>query len=375
MQNSRAIAKEQIKKALAVHNSPAQRVSLLEARAAIEPDDLTVQLRLGRARYRNNQTGTFEDHLNHCLTLAEQLPLEDNFPTEELLWSVHFSPDSSLLHKRLSQLQTAVENRRRICKNTIELSVGLCRVLLARRDRQAFIRAVADLPLSQSGQEPLKSREIKSQIRLLKDIATRWAAPEYPDYTTTKVFGIGLSRTGTSSLHSALDQLGLTGIHWQNALTRDLIQQHDYFLYDAFSDVGITAQFEMLFTMFPNARFVWTTRAFEDWQYSVHRHYKKNIGINSPNELIKPPVSDSFRGLKGQIEASNYGHHASWHDAYSAHTKRVEHFFADKHPSKLLRISITDGDGWEPLCKFLGYPVPQTPFPHKNVAPPKSKHT
>ena len=23
--------------------------------------------------------------------------------------------------------------------------------------------------------------------------------------------------------------------------------------------------------------------------------------------------------------------------------------------------------GWGPLCKFLGVPVPQTPFPHKNV--------
>jgi hypothetical protein len=25
-------------------------------------------------------------------------------------------------------------------------------------------------------------------------------------------------------------------------------------------------------------------------------------------------------------------------------------------------------DGWEPLCKFLGKPVPDTPFPHANAA-------
>ena len=23
-------------------------------------------------------------------------------------------------------------------------------------------------------------------------------------------------------------------------------------------------------------------------------------------------------------------------------------------------------DGWEPLCKFLGHPTPDVPFPHKN---------
>lgn len=23
-------------------------------------------------------------------------------------------------------------------------------------------------------------------------------------------------------------------------------------------------------------------------------------------------------------------------------------------------------EGWEPLCKFLGFPVPDEPFPHKN---------
>ena len=33
-------------------------------------------------------------------------------------------------------------------------------------------------------------------------------------------------------------------------------------------------------------------------------------------------------------------------------------------PDQLLEFSVKDG--WEPLCKFLGVPVPQNPFPHKN---------
>lgn len=35
------------------------------------------------------------------------------------------------------------------------------------------------------------------------------------------------------------------------------------------------------------------------------------------------------------------------------------------HKDRLLEWYIEDG--WEPLCKFLGKPVPDTPFPHANA--------
>nr|XP_039273574.1 uncharacterized protein LOC120347597 [Styela clava] len=31
---------------------------------------------------------------------------------------------------------------------------------------------------------------------------------------------------------------------------------------------------------------------------------------------------------------------------------------------RLLKMNLSDG--WEPLCKFLGKPIPNVPFPHKN---------
>lgn len=34
------------------------------------------------------------------------------------------------------------------------------------------------------------------------------------------------------------------------------------------------------------------------------------------------------------------------------------------HPEKLLVFEPSQG--WEPLCKFLGKPVPDQPFPHVN---------
>ena len=58
-------------------------------------------------------------------------------------------------------------------------------------------------------------------------------------------------------------------------------------------------------------------------------------------------------------------------DFSKAHLER--HFNAwnqsviDKCPKdKLLVFDVKQG--WEPLCKFLGKPVPDTPFPHVNDA-------
>ena len=35
-------------------------------------------------------------------------------------------------------------------------------------------------------------------------------------------------------------------------------------------------------------------------------------------------------------------------------------------PERLLTYRL--GDGWDPLCRFLGVPVPEAPFPRRNSA-------
>lgn len=46
---------------------------------------------------------------------------------------------------------------------------------------------------------------------------------------------------------------------------------------------------------------------------------------------------------------------------YEEHYERLE---ADLKPGTYLSWAVEDG--WEPLCKFLGKPVPETPFPSGN---------
>ena len=46
---------------------------------------------------------------------------------------------------------------------------------------------------------------------------------------------------------------------------------------------------------------------------------------------------------------------------------RSARYFADR-PGDLLEIDISRGGGWEPLCAFLGEPVPDVAFPRSNSA-------
>ena len=47
--------------------------------------------------------------------------------------------------------------------------------------------------------------------------------------------------------------------------------------------------------------------------------------------------------------------------AYEAHNAYVR---ATAPPERL--VEWAPGDGWEPICRALGLPVPEEPFPHVN---------
>jgi hypothetical protein len=49
-------------------------------------------------------------------------------------------------------------------------------------------------------------------------------------------------------------------------------------------------------------------------------------------------------------------------DFFRRHTETV---LAGVPKDRLLVFNVTEG--WEPLCRFLGVPVPQTPYPRENT--------
>lgn len=186
-----------------------------------------------------------------------------------------------------------------------------------------------------------------------------------------KVFGIGLSRTGTTSLSRALSILGYDTADWMHE--GRVSGWSEFYEKDAVTDVSCSLQFESLYFTFKKSKFVYTKRSRSEWTRSIKNHY----GAGRPSELIDDWKSEAYwernqnwefyNSFKSaQIQKCLYIGHKTWEAAYESYDERVRAFFDDKPEHRFLAMNIPDGDGWSKLCTFLGVDLPDQPFPHKN---------
>jgi tetratricopeptide (TPR) repeat protein len=261
------------------------------------------------------------------------------------------------LEKLLESTEQAVSGRK---KNIAGFRMLQADIYLALHKYGEFVDAVDKIAALASPPNALST---------LQKIAGKCGCPNFPDSGAHKVFGIGLSRTATSSLNRALNILGFHSIHWLNPHTRTLIGDKDFFLFDGFTDITVSYKFESLYETFPNARFIYTSRPMESWVRSVASHYKNARGISMPSELDQPHIAQRFNGAAGPVEWNLYAQYPSWEEAYQHFHKRVEGFFADKPCERYLELQIVEGEGWRKLCTFLDKPIPGVPFPNTNPTP------
>lgn len=183
-----------------------------------------------------------------------------------------------------------------------------------------------------------------------------------------KIFGIGLNKTGTVSLHNALLALGYRSLHFAGPEEREKIQQArregrglvDYLPeYDAFSDIwSLSKNFALLDEQYPGSKFILTTRGLDGWLRSRRHHVERNI---------RRKEAGTYHGTFLTVDVDE------WTRQYRDHHERVFAHFADR-PDDLLVMDIPGGDGYDVLCPFLGRPVLDEPFPWRNrgATPPSA---
>jgi len=172
----------------------------------------------------------------------------------------------------------------------------------------------------------------------------------------TKVFCIGFSKTGTTSLDKALAILGYRNVHWLRGHLKPKIGWIDYIKkspFDAFSDAPMYRPnlFKKIDKAFPNSKFILTVRKPEDLANSWSNYF---------NHVTWSFTNDDDKKLLMTM--------------YKKHNNEVIEYFKDK-PSKLLIFDVFSGDGWEKLCKFINKPIPDLEFPHKRKAKYKKVHS
>jgi hypothetical protein len=189
------------------------------------------------------------------------------------------------------------------------------------------------------------------------------------------VFGIGLSKTGTTSLAKALKHLGYSTESWKR--NGKVLSWPEFYHEDAVTDTVCSAQFESLYHTFEKSKFIYTVRDTDSWERSIRSHFRASFNVEKPTEFRDLHTKSSFWEKKSgwsfhnslrtiQIRESLYAKHDSWKEAYSFFEDRVHRFFEEKPDDRFLEMDIVAGDGWGELCSFLGHEIPDRKFPHEH---------
>lgn len=174
-----------------------------------------------------------------------------------------------------------------------------------------------------------------------------------------KIFGLGLSRTGTSSLSTALNILGFRSIHGphdektKSEITSGQLNLSLFETHNAITDIPMALYFEDLDQLFPNSKFILTVRDMSDWLASMKRHYIRRGELTEWRKFIRSCAYGCWAYNEQRLLI-----------AHKQHVASVRDYFKTKN--NFLTLNICEGEGWEPLCKFLDLPKPDIPFPWNN---------
>ena len=192
-----------------------------------------------------------------------------------------------------------------------------------------------------------------------------------------QVVGAGIGRTGTHSLQLALAQLlGAPCYHmlevlgppeyaqyWQDAIDGKPVDWDNVFDgYAAAVDWPAAAFWKELADHYPDAIVLLSTRSSADaWWKSANdtifeitrRGFAPESGMQGQHSMARVMLERRF--------TPNWSDEKEAKAAYERHNATVR----DAIPASRL-VDWQPGDGWEPICKALGVPVPAEPFPHVN---------
>ncbi len=186
------------------------------------------------------------------------------------------------------------------------------------------------------------------------------------------VIGAGFGRTGTASMKLALEALGLGPCHhmkevlarpeqialWRRAARGRLPDWDEAFAgYHCAVDWPSAFFWRELSAYYADAKILLTVRDAESWYASM---------ANTIFRTLETSTESASIGLKLIGERVFAGRWDDRDHAIAVYEKNTAEVQAAFGPERLLTYNL--GDGWEPLCRFLGKPVPDTPYPRSNSA-------
>jgi Sulfotransferase domain len=189
------------------------------------------------------------------------------------------------------------------------------------------------------------------------------------------LIGAAYPRTGTMSVKRALDILGVGRSYhmhevWQNphhipiweaAGNGTMPDWHSLLAgYAATLDTPACLFWRELLLAFPDAKVLLLRRDPESWYDSM---------FATVYQVMTGPEGDADPALRMArrlfLEQHMHGRFEDRDFAVATYTKCCNDVIKEIPEERLLVYEAAEG--WEPLCRFLGYDVPSEPFPRKNT--------
>jgi hypothetical protein len=197
-----------------------------------------------------------------------------------------------------------------------------------------------------------------------------------------KVIGAGLGRTGTYSLKVALEDLGFARCYhmtdvlahaehvpvWNAAVLGESVDWEAFFQgYQATVDWPGCSFYKQYMRLYAEAKVILSVRDPERWHESARQTiYYVRHAFPRWTALLLPRIRRFRRMLdrliwtgmfQGRFEDKSFAI-----EVFNRHNEEVRRIVP---PERLLVYDVKEG--WQPLCAFLGVPVPEgKPFPHLN---------
>lgn len=189
----------------------------------------------------------------------------------------------------------------------------------------------------------------------------------------SKVFGVGMHKTATTSLHHALEILGLDSWHWSSAHAAKAIWREmnndgtspTVDRYDALSDLPVPMLYQQLDRAYPGSKFILTVRDEQSWLDAASRHFDVRY-----NRFREGWSRDPFTNRVHQVLYGRQDFDAAVFLArYRRHNREVVEYFEGRGGDLLVMEVGTGSNGWGPLCAFLDAPRPRMNYPRSYVDP------
>jgi hypothetical protein len=164
--------------------------------------------------------------------------------------------------------------------------------------------------------------------------------------TNEKIFIIGLPRSGTTSICSAMLELGYSVAH--TAYTQKTFDNAQ-----VIADTPIFADYKQLDSSYPNSKFIYLSRSSAKWLPSIKQLLQRMyINVTREDGGFNTIIKRCYQSTFSPFTLENIENDEFLTQSYLKHSDDVQQYFS-KRAQDLLTIDISEATSYQKLLSFL----------------------